>query len=130
MTETTFYADLAWAVGLYEGEGTACLASNGKSTRVAIQMQDPEPIERFYQIIRIGTINKSQPPGRKTTYTWQVQNARDVIKVLTILIDSGYLSSRRLRQAETILERAKQIKPNRDKDKDRALLQRLGLITA
>jgi hypothetical protein len=124
-------SDIAWAVGLYEGEGTACL-NNKQNVQVAIGMVDREPIERFHQIVGYGRI-EIQYQGhsyRRVQYRWVTTKSDEVIQVLDMLIDSGYLSSRRLEQAQKVLERAKEVKPHRNKKKDLALLVSLGLKEA
>lgn len=103
--------DLAWAVGLYEGEGYACVRASG-NIEVGINMTDREPVERFHQIMGIGVVRVYPPiPPRKTYYRWHVTRCDEVVQVLNVLIESGYLSPRRLEQANKTLERAKEIKP-------------------
>jgi hypothetical protein len=125
--------DLAWAVGLYEGEGTACTTKTAKQNSgrviVALGMCDREPVERFHQIIGLGRV-EVQYQGhsyRKVQYRWTVTRSDEVIQVLSMLIDSGYLSPRRLEQAQEVLERARQVRPTRNKKKDLDLLVSLGL---
>ena len=126
--------DIAWATGLYEGEGT-CAISNNSHVIVQLSMTDSEPVKRFHQIVGVGAVYTYQPPSpRKLVYRWQTQKSDEVVKVLTMLIDSGYLGPRRLEQAERVLTRAKEITPRSsgrrltEKKKEQlAILTRLGL---
>lgn len=41
--------DLAWAAGLFEGEGS--ITCSGRAPRLQLKMTDPEPVERFCEIL-------------------------------------------------------------------------------
>ena len=98
---------------------------------VSLSTTDLDTIERFYHIMGTGYLNTYRPPGnRKPLYQWQVTKSDEVVRILTMLIDSGYLSQRRLEQAQRVLDRAKEIKPHRNKKRDLALLIKLGLKEA
>jgi hypothetical protein len=99
--------DIAWAAGLFEGEGYVGVGGTGnRQPRVAITMTDEEPIVRFHRAVERGTL-RSYPPtgsGRKPTWQWSVQGKEDVLHVLGLLWP--YLCDRRLEAATEVIERA------------------------
>src|SRR5215831_1091860 len=123
--------DIAWAVGLYEGEGSASVNNRDRTPVVNLSTTDLDTIERFHRIVGVGRIGTYRPPlPRKPLYQWSVTKSDEIIQVLNLFIDSGYLGSRRLEQANKVLVRAREIKPHRNKRRDLALLVKLGLKEA
>jgi len=52
--------DIAWATGLFEGEGTMGVFGNGatgKITTMALVMSDEQTVRRFAAIVGIGAID-------------------------------------------------------------------------
>ena len=93
--------DLAWAAGLFEGEG--CVGHYGGTWRAAIQMSDFEPLEWFGETVGLGGI--SGPYETRLGYKPRIQWAatrRDEVEALYDLIGHR-LSPRRLNQFESTL---------------------------
>lgn len=64
--------DLAWAAGLFEGEGTFG-NGNKKSLATSITSTDKDVLEHFQKIVGLGNINgplKTKKPHWKPCYTW------------------------------------------------------------
>jgi hypothetical protein len=97
--------DLAWAAGLFEGEG--CLFDRAKTSGAAkIQMTDLDVLERFARIIGFGRVlSDTEPRGarRKIMHYWQVQNTADTIKLIELL--GPWFGERRRKRADELLER-------------------------
>lgn len=94
---------VAWAAGLFEGEG--CITARGKTSgELVIGMTDLDVLERFQAIMGVGgiTVEYRQPP-HQDCYRWSVCNAADSTFVLGLLLP--WLSSRRRAAAESLLQR-------------------------
>ncbi len=63
--------DLAWASGLFEGEGTFCFQSTGIGSAVAIQMTDQDVLEKMKNLFggKI-TVAYEAKNNWKTCYRW------------------------------------------------------------
>lgn len=104
----------AWVVGLFEGEGTCYLTTNGTKSKnrgqrvpfIAIGMTDEEPLRRAHEITGWGRI--TGPYVRKTHlnklpfYYWRICAQRDVVDFLQLAWPM--LSERRKAQARPVLE--------------------------
>src|ERR1700690_4347536 len=78
--------EFAWAAGLFEGEG--CISFKPKSPtrasmlrRAAIGMTDLDVIERFHEVVGVGTINgpyvpRSKVTGKQTKPVWHWRCAK------------------------------------------------------
>jgi hypothetical protein len=58
--------NLAWAAGLFEGEG--CLTTHGKNMTALINSTDKDVIERFHSVIGFGSINGPYQSKVKASY--------------------------------------------------------------
>lgn len=103
--------DIAWAAGLYEGEGSAHISSAQGQTIVQLRMTDEDVVQRFAQIVGRGNVvrrSRSQAQGpRKDVWCWSIHGAEDVKAVLGMLWP--YLGERRQQRATEVLERASKI---------------------
>ena len=125
---------LAWAVGLYEGEGSASIGRNGTPV-VCMGMTNPEAIYEFHKVVGVGKVYEfnSKPP-RKKVYSWRTTRRDDIIYVLTLFLNTNLLSAARIIQARRVLERAQEINPSlrgmhaNKKKADIELLKKVGLI--
>jgi hypothetical protein len=67
---------IAWAAGLYEGEGCVCMGLSGgyRSPRITLGMTDREPVEWFREVLGFGTIctRRRQAEGYKDIYRFEV----------------------------------------------------------
>lgn len=101
-------ADIAWAAGLFEGEGCISIRDRpntraaGPSARLSLTSTDHDVALRFQRIVG-GKLDES-PYVRngfahhKPIWTWRIENAPGVIQVLRLL--RPYLGERRAAKAE------------------------------
>ena len=107
--------DIAWASGIFEGEGTIFCGSGHRdggtgtrAVRVALHMSDRDVVDRFAALFPFG--HGSTQPGRvseitgatgKAMWTWQANNAEHVQAFLAMVWP--WLGDRRkAKAAETI----------------------------
>jgi hypothetical protein len=116
MTEPTHSEQLAWAAGLFEGEG--CFNTHQRRMKWSVQarlaMTDKDVIRRFAAIMGLGQVHgprhtKGQPDW-KPVFEWYVQAAPDVLKVIDLL--SPWLGARRSAKAAEVREIAATIGPD------------------
>jgi hypothetical protein len=105
MTES----DIAWACGLFEGEGSVFLNPR-KHAFACITMTDPEPVRAFHQIIGFGSLDGPFPPPKshptwKKKWRWRSGDRRNIERLLELF--KSRLSPRRLKQFETVLRDCK-----------------------
>lgn len=96
--------DLAWAAGLFEGEGTTCATRHRevKYASVALCMNDEEPVRRFHEIVGVGNVNFNPVRGNPNPrWDWKAGAKKDVEYVVELL--APWLSDRRLVQAVNAL---------------------------
>ena len=92
--------EIAWAAGLFDGEGSITLSS--RRLHVRLRNTDLELVERFHTIIRVGTVYgpySRQPQDgsrRKPVWDW-VAREEDGLDALALMW--SWLSARRLEQA-------------------------------
>jgi hypothetical protein len=107
--------DIAWAAGLFEGEGTVWLHTyrgDEVAWRVGLTTCDEDVIRRFAQIIGVGKVygpytHKNGRDGRrrdhhKIYYRWQAGTREDVRYVANMLLP--YLGERRAAKIHEALE--------------------------
>ena len=96
---------IAWAAGVFEGEGCIIARAN-TSGELIIGMTDRDVLERFHEIVGVGTITTElRKPPHSTCYRWSVSNARDCTMVLEALLP--WFCERRTAVATALLERMK-----------------------
>jgi hypothetical protein len=98
--------DIAWAAGLFEGEGS-CSISNLDQPRVELTSCDEDIVLRFASIIGFGAITtrKRRKDTHKQAWTWYVQEKYNVIEAISLLLP--YLGERRKMDAHKVLDKAK-----------------------
>lgn len=95
--------DIAWLAGLYEGEGSASIRATGTSVSVAIQMTDPDVIDRVQALFPAPTGIKSYPrEGVRTQYCWALYRRDLIEQFLTAMLP--FLGERRTAQARALLD--------------------------
>lgn len=102
-------AELAWAAGLFEGEGCISSIRAGRTWYLKVAMTDREVLDRFHAIVGRGRIyihsaHKSKrgiERGWSKAWVWQVGSRGDVLHVLGLLMPN--LGSRRRARAEEAL---------------------------
>lgn len=100
--------ELAWAAGLFEGEGCISLSrpKNSKNSAyptAAIGMTDKEPIERFFRAVSIGRLQGpyKKSGSRKDVWEWRAHGLEQVEQVLALFW--RYLSPRRKARAAEVI---------------------------
>lgn len=99
--------DIAWAAGLFEGEGTVFTANqlhrtSGKTysyPRLELKMTDQDVVERFRSIVGCGSIH-FKPKARdhwKDAWCWQLTDAASCRRVVAAFWP--YLGTRRKAKA-------------------------------
>lgn len=115
-------AEIAWAAGIFEGEGCICWSTPtdglpGKQrpqARLTVCMTDRDVLERFLHVIGRGAINdKKKPPmywkpHYKQQWEWSVRSWPDVTAVLALL--RPWLCGRRSQKADEILARWEEVR--------------------
>ena len=92
---------IAWAAGLFEGEGYAGLYEHGP--RIGIEMTDKDVIESFIEVFGIQrNIRCRERPNRKPLYIVEYSSKRDVRSILSKILP--HLHSRRAHKALDILD--------------------------
>ncbi len=107
---------LAWAAGLFDGDGTIGAYTRGARSRhlhltaSVVQASSngiPPPLARFNQVVGLGNVNGPYPPrgwSKLPQYRWQLGGQR-VETAISLL--RPWLSPVRLKQAEDALEAAR-----------------------
>jgi hypothetical protein len=97
--------NVAWAAGLFEGEGCWGLRKDGRNPYAALKMADRDVVERFASIVGFGSMSiterRSKNPKHSDMWCWQVFNAPQVRQLINLF--RPYLGTRRLAAAERIL---------------------------
>lgn len=104
--------EIAWAAGLFEGEGCIHCKPQGKrgsGVQLRLGMTDRDCVERFQRIVGCGRIYAHKPGtgSHKPTWTWYVYDARKATAILNSLLP--YLGKRRAAKALEALEVAANI---------------------
>jgi len=98
--------DIAWAAGLFEGEGCITVRMVGHkypSWGITLVMTDEDVVRKFTEIIGCGNLRlePSRNPKRKPIWCWNTYNRIDVFNTLEMLLP--YLGARRRSRAEECL---------------------------
>lgn len=93
--------DVAWAAGLFEGEGSCFLSLKPKNlayARMSLSMQDEPIVRKFYEVVGVGRFRGPQPNrwGTAFRWTWYATRWIEVVTVVDLL--APYLGERRLLQ--------------------------------
>jgi hypothetical protein len=104
--------DLAWAAGLFEGEGCISFAK-GRSRKIAamLNMTDRDVVEHFQSVVGCGEIYayKPQQEGWKPQWRWHVGSFERVQALIAMLWP--WLKSRRRSKIRSVLARYKACEP-------------------
>lgn len=100
---------MAWAAGLFEGEG--CIYSSGPPKRsqrsLIIAMTDRDVVERFHRIVGVGRMIERPKTGVswqahwKTQFEWRVGNWPDILMLATEF--RPWLGARRIAKLDELL---------------------------
>lgn len=111
--------DIAWAAGLFEGEG--CMNSHprgkrGSGTQLRLAMTDRDVVERFAAVIGCGNIHRPRHdprPNHKPVYTWALYESARVVEVIELLMP--WFGERRRAKAMEVLAVARDIDVHKGK---------------
>src|SRR5512146_890011 len=95
--------DIAWAAGLFEGEGTLFLTGQTGSPCAALSMTDEDVVRRFARIIGSGKVSKviDPRPQCKPIWSWRLGTKVDIGALIKLLYP--YLGQRRKAKADEVL---------------------------
>jgi len=100
--------DIAWAAGIFEGEGSIILRPAGRNRpgyqrRLQVPMTDEDVVVRFWEVVDAGNVRKDKfrRPGHKWQWRWTCSRWADTERILRSFLP--YLMSRRRQMAETLL---------------------------
>lgn len=109
--------DIAWAAGLFEGEG--CMSTGprkpgGRGVQVRLGMTDRDVVERFARVMDVGNIHRREDArGWKPVHTWVLYEAAEVIRVIEMLMP--YFGERRGAKALEVIAVAREIHAHNSK---------------
>jgi hypothetical protein len=102
--------DVAWAAGLFEGEGSCFIGSGQRQPVAYLAMTDEDVVSKFHAIVGVGNVRSYQRPGKyKRYWQWSAQSRDDVIHVLGMLWP--HLGARRQERASEVMWHAMKIQP-------------------
>lgn len=107
MLATATAAEIAWAAGLFEGEGCARVRRDGRHKTawptVNLRMRDEEPVREFARIMDFGNIrlNPSLKENWSAMWCWESASKRDIPGMASLL---PWLSPRRTEQLQLALD--------------------------
>ena len=95
---------IAWAAGLFEGEGCMTVDKRGSTRGLQINMTDEDIIERFRDFCGAGNITTryEDDPVRKKQWRLRISKRKDVIRILSMMLP--YFGQRRAYKALNILD--------------------------
>ena len=98
--------DIAWATGVFEGEGYIILHPKCVSVRIGMTQSDLDILERMQQLFG-GTIGpksyKAKPTHWKPTWQWRLGRSAEVRSVLELMLP--LLGERRACKAQDALDK-------------------------
>lgn len=111
--------EIAWAAGLFEGEGW--LSSYQREYGAKIQPQiglastDRDVVERFHRVVGCGAISTQKPGtgGHKPCHAWRVYEAEQVRRVIALFM--SYFGERRRETAVALLDRIADVRSHNAK---------------
>lgn len=100
--------NLAWAAGVYEGEGTVYKTAAGQ-IQMKVKMSDEDVIRKFHKIIGTGTVvpyndTREGSENYKPLWVWRSQCRAEVMAVLVALFT--WLGERRRAKITEVLSHA------------------------
>jgi len=96
---------IAWAAGLFEGEGCISIASYTRGPRyyqyprLKVHMTDKDTVKKFKEAVQCGNVSfrKKATPNRKDTWLWELCNTKEIEKIIGLFWP--YLGERRRAKA-------------------------------
>jgi hypothetical protein len=120
--------EVAWAAGLFEGEGCITYGSDKRYPRLQLRSTDKDIVLKFVDIIGVGSYVEegTRSDNWKDVYFWQVGGSTEVKYVLELLLP--FLGKRRTEAAHEALNKIKNIRSYNTKKREDELLKTVGLI--
>jgi len=116
MTFTAIVAkdpNVAWAAGLFEGEGCFSFGSGdtgNRSLRAMITMTDLDVLEKFQSVVGMGTIRKRKlNPPHKQQWSWYINSFLEFQSLAVMLWP--WLCSRRRAKLQELFDRYDALEP-------------------
>lgn len=111
---------VAWAAGLFEGEGYMTggrppSRPNRVQVVVGLAMKDRDIVERFAAVAGCGSISE-RPPAKENwslIFDWRVSEAEKVRDVVSLLLP--FMGERRRAKADEVLRLCAEIRPHNEK---------------
>ena len=104
-------AVIAWAAGVFEGEG--CISLSPRACRLSLEMTDRDVVERFGRVVGVGHVSprglRPDRPDSRPTFVWRVSAVADVRLVLAALYP--WLGERRQSRVEEALSHIAEVVP-------------------
>jgi hypothetical protein len=96
--------EVAWAAGLFEGEGTMTLNGVSRSPRVKLSMVDRDIVQRFHRIVGVGQTCEWNDGKNQPQLCWY-SGAKNSVRIV-IEMFLPYFGVRRKQRAAQVLARA------------------------
>ncbi len=82
--------EIAWAAGLFEGEGCCCVRAS-RNVQLQLGTTDEDVAKTFFRIVGVGTLNRYHAPshralGRKPTWMWRCGAKADIVHVADLFL--------------------------------------------
>lgn len=81
--------EVAWAAGLFEGEGAIWITKRDSLLRIRLSSTDLDVLQRFHAAVGVGYIlgpykpnGSKTPEGRKLIYNWETNRLPEIAEVL------------------------------------------------
>ena len=102
--------DIAWAAGLFEGEG--CISISSGYIRLLLNMTDEDVVNKFASVVGCGKVRRRFPPsvaftGRKPQFLWDVSTFEKAQAILAAFWP--WLGERRRAKAIEALQRGRNV---------------------
>jgi hypothetical protein len=99
--------DIAWAAGLFEGEGSLWTAGR-TGIRASVSMTDRDVVERFCAIVGSGRVRPLPPrqPHHTPQYRWEIARVEQVRELIALF--RPWLGDRRRLRADELLAHARE----------------------
>lgn len=110
---------MAWAAGLYEGEGSVGIYGVGsgrtRRARMSIGMVDRDVVERFHSIVKVGRVlkKKATQPNRQDVWRWEIGRREEIVDLLNQMMP--VLGTRRTKQAKVVIKEIESLLTSRKK---------------
>lgn len=106
-------AEIAWAAGIFEGEGTMCVRGNPGGLALVVTMKDEDVMRRFLQVVRYGKLAYQSSPSMQGNYRWVWASSTDHESTSIISMFWPFLGDRRRKQWVDIVSRLPERKRKR-----------------